>query len=157
MPESEEAVYGLVSALYSLPRSALACKHSKWNDPFSRFAYCSWKVVSYRFGHVFDAQRGLRLNVNLMANILCQSEVLLKARSLYPIKWWFVVWSLSRLGHRAFSSLGIAVCSLQGIVYEHRRAMLRCRPKVTRICKHGVLHSRSAMPRRLTQSLTSSR
>ena len=41
--------------------------------------------------------------------------------------------------------------------YEHIRTTRRCRPKVTRIGTHGLLHSRCAMPWRLTRSSTSSR
>ena len=40
-------------------------------------------------------------------------------------------------------------------IYKHIRATRRCRPKVTRIGMHGLLHSRSAMPWRLARDLIS--
>ena len=43
----------------------------------------------------------------------------------------------------------------QGTANEHRRAKRWCRPKGTRIGKHGLLDSRSAMPCRLTRDLIS--
>ena len=59
------------------------------------------------------------------------------------------------LTRQQFSFIRLVGCNLMSSLMNIGALPRRCRPKVTRIGTHGLLHSRSAMPWRLTRDLIS--